>query len=173
MRPQVNWIVVPIAGRLAIMARPRAGDWIDDEISAWRAEGIDLVVSLLEQEEIGELSICREADLCREQGMEFISFPIPDRGVPAALREAMALSQAMATKIREGKAVAVHCRAGIGRSSLIAACVLVCLGFDADAAFEMIGEARGVRVPDTAEQRDWVTTFQDAVAIGTPGGGAI
>jgi len=47
MRPQVYWINLPMAGRLAIMARPRAGDWLDDEISGWRVQGIDTVVSLL------------------------------------------------------------------------------------------------------------------------------
>jgi hypothetical protein len=163
MRPQVHWIDLPIAGRLAIMGRPRAGDWLDDEIAGWREEGIDIVVSLLEPEEVSELGLRGEADLCRGQGIEFISFPIPDRGVPAALRETMALAQAVATKISEGRAIAVHCRAGIGRSSLIAACALVCWGLDWEAAFDMIGKARGVTVPDTEGQRDWVRAFRDAV----------
>jgi predicted protein tyrosine phosphatase len=171
MRTQVDWIDVPIAGRLAIIRHPRAGDWLDEEISGWRAAGVDIVVSLLEQEEVRELDICREADLCREQGIEFLSFPIPDRAVPAALRAAMALSQSLAAQIGQGKAVAVHCRAGIGRSSLIAACILVCLRFDADEAFEKISQARGVRVPDTPEQREWVMAFRDAVATASPIGG--
>jgi hypothetical protein len=40
MRPQAHWIDLPIAGQLAIMGRPRTGDWLDDEISVWREEGI-------------------------------------------------------------------------------------------------------------------------------------
>ena len=95
--------------------------------------------------------------------MEFISFPIPNRGVPAALHEAMAVAQAVATKMGQGRAVAVHCRAGIGRSSLIAACVLVCSGFDPEAAFDAVSKARGLSVPDTDEQRYWVSAFRDAV----------
>jgi protein-tyrosine phosphatase len=143
MRPQVYWIDLPMAGRLAIMARPRAGDWLDDEISGWRAQGIDTVVSLLEQEEVSELGLHREAGLCREQSMEFFSFPIADRGVPESLCDAMSLAQALSTKIGQGRTVAVHCRAGIGRSSLIAACALVCSGADPAEAFEVIGRARG------------------------------
>jgi protein-tyrosine phosphatase len=161
MRPQVYWINLPIAGRLAIMARPRAGDWLEDEISGWRAQGIDIVISLLEQEEISDLGLQGEARLCREHGMEFLSFPVPDRGVPQSMHDAVALAQALSTKIGEGEAVAVHCRAGIGRSSLIAACALVYSGYDAAAAFEMIGRARGVSVPDTDAQRNWVTAFRD------------
>ena len=93
--------------------------------------------------------------------MEFLSFPIPDRGVPASLNDAVTLAQTISARIGEGRAVAVHSRAGIGRSSLIAACALVCSGADPAAAFEAIGEARGVNVPDTEGQIDWVTTFRD------------
>ncbi len=161
MRPHVYWIDLPMTGRLAIMARPRAGDWLDDEISGWRDQGIDIVVSLLEREEVSELGLQREAGLCREQGMEFLSFPIPDRGVPASLRDAATLAQTISAGIGEGRAVAVHCRAGIGRSALIAACALVCSGADPAVAFEAIGKARGVNVTDTKGQIDWVTTFRD------------
>src|SRR5262249_61758505 len=38
-------------GRLAIMPRPRAGDWLDDEAASWRRHGLGLVVSLLEDAE--------------------------------------------------------------------------------------------------------------------------
>src|SRR5713101_2898754 len=54
MRPDIHWIDLPVAGRLAIMARPRAGDWLADEIAGWRAAGIDIVVNLLEPAEIAE-----------------------------------------------------------------------------------------------------------------------
>ena len=165
MRAQVYWIDRPMVGRLAIMARPRANDWLEDEISGWRTEGVDVVLSLLEQEEVSELGLQREAGLCRGEGMEFLSFPIPDRGVPESLREAVTLAQALAREIDRGKAVAIHCRAGIGRSSLIAACALVCLGVDPAAAFEAIGQARGVSVPDTEEQRDWVTAFRGSALV--------
>ena len=50
----------------------------------------------------------------------------------------------------------IHCRAGIGRTSLVTAGVLLQAGFEPDEAFEHIGKARGMAVPDTDEQRDWV-----------------
>jgi hypothetical protein len=52
MRTEVFWIHAPLLGRLAIMPRPRAGEWLDDEVVGWRAEGVDTVVSLLELSEI-------------------------------------------------------------------------------------------------------------------------
>jgi protein-tyrosine phosphatase len=61
--------------------------------------------------------------------------------------------------LHSGKAVGVHCRAGIGRSSLIAVSALIRAGFSADSAFRLAEEARGCPVPDTPEQRRWVERF--------------
>lgn len=163
MRPEVYWIDAPNSRRLAIMPRPRAGDWLDDEIASWRDEGIDVIVSLLEAEEIAELGLQREAACCHELDIEFVSFPIPDGGVPATMREAIALAEAIITRLKEGKGVGLHCRAGIGRSALIAACVLVLLGVAPATAFDFIEKARGVKVPDTEGQRIWAVKFQQMV----------
>jgi protein-tyrosine phosphatase len=153
---------MPSSSRLAIMPRPYGGDWLDDEIAGWRAERIDIVVSLLESDEVSELGLGREEELCKKCEMEFISFPILDRGVPVSLGETANVARMIALRIREGKGVAIHCRAGIGRSSLIAACALVSSGVTPDAAFEIIGKARGVKVPDNDGQRDWVERFHEA-----------
>ena len=161
----IHWIDPLTPGRLAIMARPRAGDWLEDEIAGWKAQGVDVVVSLLEMEEVTELGLRREAELCRATGIEFVSFPIPDRGVPASRRETAKLAKSIAAKIAAGRAIAIHCRAGIGRSSIVAACALVCAGIDADTAFVLIARARGVSVPDTDEQRNWVTAFEGGRSI--------
>jgi protein-tyrosine phosphatase len=164
MRPEIHWIQMPSAWRLAIMPRLSAGDWLDDEIAGWRTEGIDIVVSLLEPNEIRELDLGREPELCKMYEIEFISFPILDRGVPVLSDQTATLARLIALRISEGKAVAIHCRAGIGRSSLFAACVLLYCGVTPDAAFEMIQKARGVWVPDTDEQRDWVKRFQGIIS---------
>ncbi|MGC2781957.1 MAG: hypothetical protein WA418_40625, partial [Bradyrhizobium sp.] len=68
---RLHWIDLPISGRLAIAARPRAGDWLDDEIGAWASDGVAVVVSLLEPAEVHELGLQREAALCQSHGMAF------------------------------------------------------------------------------------------------------
>jgi protein-tyrosine phosphatase len=142
------------------MPRPRAGDWLPDEIAGWKTERIDAVVSLLEQHEVAELELHEEPTCCRAKDIEFVSFPIPDRGVPESMRETERLVRCLSAAVADGKAVAIHYRAGIGRSSLIAACVFVLNGYDADSAFATIAKARGVVVPDTEIQREWVSQFQ-------------
>jgi protein-tyrosine phosphatase len=60
--------------------------------------------------------------------------------------------------------VAIHCRAGIGRSSLVAAAVLVLKGWIAADALAAIATARRLPVPDTELQRQWVLDFASAVS---------
>ena len=156
---RLYWINLRAPGRIAIMARPRAGDWLKSEINDWRDLGIDVVVSLLEQEEISELALQHEAALCRALGIDFISCPIPDRGVPESRPKILRLARSLVASVQDGRSIAIHCRAGIGRSSLMAACLMICSGVGAEEAFELIREARGLSVPDTDAQRDWVLDF--------------
>jgi len=101
----------------------------------------------------------REGDLCKAGGIEFRSFPIRDRGVPESRQGVFQIASAIARSVIAGDSVAVHCRAGIGRSSLVAACALICLGIEPGDALAMIERARGLCVPDTDEQRDWILAF--------------
>lgn len=155
MLTRIFWIDAPVAGRLAIMKRP-LGERLAEDVAAWQAAGIATVVSLLEPDEAGELGLGREAEFCQAAAIEFLSFPIPDYAVPASAAATLALAASIAGRLRGGRAVAIHCRAGIGRSSVVASCVLAQLGWAAEEAMTAIGAARGVRVPDTDEQRRWV-----------------
>jgi len=58
--------------------------------------------------------------------------------------------------VSTGKSTAIHCRAGIGRSSLMAAAVLISGGAEAAIALSVIEKARGLPIPDTHVQRAWV-----------------
>ena len=63
-----------------------------------------------------------------------------------------------------GRSVAVHCRASIGRSSLLLAALPTAEGFAPD-AFRRLTLARGVQVPDTADQVHWVERFAAARGV--------
>jgi protein-tyrosine phosphatase len=154
-----RWIDAPRGEHLAIAPRPRGGDWLDDEILAWKRDGVDVVVSLLEIAETQELSLDSEARSCRAAGIAFESFPIADRSVPRSAEMMLELANRIQSLLASGNGVLIHCRVGIGRSALIAAVVLVRSGIDADEAFARIARARGTAVPDTEEQREWVRQF--------------
>jgi protein-tyrosine phosphatase len=114
---------------------------------------------LLEKDEATELGLEREEALCSSTGLTFVSFQIPDRGVPDARADFAGLINFLAERLRAGDSVAVHCRAGIGRSGLVGACILGVLGVAPDPAFAMLSRARGVTVPDTEAQAEWVREF--------------
>lgn len=159
MKTDLYWIEGGWPGHLAILPRPRGGDWLEDEMRSWQQTGVDVVVSLLTAEEIADLQLAQEADLSQRNGMQFLSFPITDRGVPASRRATMELARILDKALAEGKNLAIHCRQGIGRSALLAACLLIMTGVDPDTAFQRLSAARGCAVPETFEQREWVRQF--------------
>lgn len=155
MTAEVYWVrdIEPL--KLAVMPRPRGGDWLEDEIANWKRAGITHVVSLLHRYEVDELAISSEAVLCNASGIEYRSFPIQDRSIPAVATDFFALVHELTSLVQGNRSVAVHCRAGIGRSGLTAACVLVKLGIPASEAFAMLSRARRLTVPDTPSQIEW------------------
>ncbi|MGH8672308.1 MAG: hypothetical protein ACREUA_09810 [Burkholderiales bacterium] len=156
---EVHWIreIEPL--RLAMMSRPRSGEWLTDDVVGWFDCGLRTVVSLLEPQEVHEFGLDDESLLCRAHGLEFISFPIRDRAVPASFRGLAALVDILVTRLRRGVIIGLHCRAGIGRSGLVAGCILLKLSVPFPDVFPMLSRARGSPVPDTRYQAKWVKAF--------------
>ncbi|MDM8549361.1 protein-tyrosine phosphatase family protein [Desulfobacterales bacterium HSG2] len=165
MKTKIYWIRNIDSGHLGIMPRPRGGEWLEDEVDSLLMSGVNILVSLLELPEIEELGLADEANYCEQKGMTYLSFPIPDRGVPHSSREAATLVKKLLTFLSEESKIVIHCRQGIGRSALIAASVLVMKCLNTDTAFERIAEARNCEVPDTGEQVCWVREFHSFIKL--------
>jgi len=142
--------------RLGIIPRPRGWDWLEGDIDSIQKAGIDVVVSALMPSEVDELGLADEPSHCQALGIEFFSFPIEDRGIPDCVDFYCDLIRMLNERLNQGKSVAVHCRAGIGRSSTMVASVLIAHGLSVESAFREIETARGCAVPDTPEQRKWI-----------------
>jgi len=159
MHTAIYWIDDDYPGRLGVMARPRGGDWLADEIQALHHTGVAVLVSFLTSSEQFALDLLDEADACTAHQIVYYTLPIPDRQVPPLTAETVAFVRDLVRQREQGKQVVLHCRMGIGRSALGAACILVLLGMTADDALHRIAQARGCPVPDTPEQRAWVEQF--------------
>ena len=111
---------------------------------------------MLTAEEAQELGLAREAQECATARLTFVNIPIVDRSIPGDIQDFIERSDAIAALLQNGSSIGIHCRASIGRSSMLAASVLVRLGWSADVAFQAVETARGCAVPDTSEQKRWV-----------------
>jgi len=159
MNPEVYWVPELEGFRLAIMPRPRGHEWLAEEVRGWSLLGLNHVISLLEPHEVRELGLLDEAALCAAHALTFTSFPVPDRGVPASLHRASELILGAAAGLTSGEAIAIHCRAGIGRSALLAGCILINLGVPEAEVFPRISRGRGIQVPDTPAQIQWLASY--------------
>ena len=148
-----------LPGTLAIVPRPRPGYWLADDIARLKVGGVDVLVSMLEPAEVAELGLDLEARACAAAGIEFISVPVRDHGVPEQVGWFLAAAENLRQAIASGRSVGIHCYSSIGRSSLLAATILVLGGKLPDLAWAKVEKARGVPVPDTKEQRRWVDSL--------------
>jgi hypothetical protein len=74
MKATIYLIKAAAPNRIAIVARPRGGDWLCDELSALSREGIDVLVSMMTGEESNELGLERESEDCGATGITFVNY---------------------------------------------------------------------------------------------------
>lgn len=159
---QLYWVDGPWVGKLAMSARPRGGEWLEDEMMGWSRSGVETVCSLLTRDEERDLDIAREGVEATAHGMKFVSFPIEDREVPASQTNLLHTLGELDQDLSAGRNVVLHCRQRIGRTGLVAACLLLSKGEVPDAAVQKLSTARGTPVPETEEQRRWIERFADS-----------
>ena len=122
-----SWL---LEDRLAGMAMPNglALDW-----RTLRDRGVGALVNMTER-------YWDPADL-RDNGLAYLHLPVPDFAPPstAQVEEFLRFCD---EQIREGRAVVVHCRAGMGRTGTMLACYLVHQGMDSEEAIRLVRARR-------------------------------
>jgi protein-tyrosine phosphatase len=159
MRSTLYVIETGEAGQLATMAHPKGGGWLDDEMTGLREAGVEVLVSALMPDEYALLDLSDEPAAARAAGLEFLQFPVLDADVPEGTDTARDLTARLAEDVRAGRFVVAHCRAGIGRCSMLAGATLIRLGNTPDEAWQRVRAARGLPVPDNARQEEWLYRF--------------
>jgi protein-tyrosine phosphatase len=144
-----------ITGELAILRRPRE-ERLDDEMLALREAGLHVVVSMLEDFEAKAIGLEREEMAATRAGLRFVSFPIQDGTAPRNVQQFDEFLTMLEKCLAEDQRIGVHCYGCIGRSSVVAASLLIRSGIPAEQAWNQIGIARQSVVPDTLEQLEWV-----------------
>ena len=148
-------------GQLFAMQHPPGGVYLHGALTHLAETGITLIVSLLDEFDVSVLGLNEEEYICRLRDIEFLSLPIRDRSAPITSDTYLeAVNHAYDHIVAGGNAL-VHCWAGRGRTGLFNASLLVRHGEAPDSAFQQVSKARGVPVPDTQVQVEWVFAHRE------------
>jgi atypical dual specificity phosphatase len=142
-----RWI---IPGKLGTTPLPGAVADINHDLAALRMVGITTLITLT----TGDLP----QDVLQKHGLRNVHLPIYDREAPTVLQLKM-LTLRMTEMLARGEALAVHCRAGIGRTGTVVAGWLVSEGLTAEAALERIRKIDKHYV-QTVEQEKFLHDFE-------------
>jgi len=109
-----------IDGVLAGMSRPPYGGALRGFLRSREGEGIGAIVSLTDYGS--------DAAELEEEGFEHLRLPVRDFSAPTAEQIARFVAFVRRFRRETGKAVAVHCGSGLGRTGTMLACFLVAEG---------------------------------------------
>jgi ADP-ribosylglycohydrolase len=101
-------------------------------------------------------------------GVEYRHAPLTDHAVPEERAQMAAILEALSRMLSSGRPVYLHCRAGVGRTAMVAGCLLVERGMSGKEALAELNRlwpqsARARQwpsIPETAEQTRYVRTWK-------------
>ena len=132
---------------------------MDEAVDLARGHGIDRVVDLRSE-------CCDDEQVLRSHGVVLLKLPTDDHCAVSQemLDEGVAWVEA---QLAAGRRVFIHCEHGIGRSALLALCVLVSRGHDPLEALALLKRSRRKASPGP-EQLEAFRTWVSRRAAGVP-----
>ncbi|MFO1349299.1 MAG: ATP-binding cassette domain-containing protein [Gammaproteobacteria bacterium] len=141
-----HWVIMRSLGG---MQQPGLLGDLDKDLESLRALGVKVLVTLTETP--------LDAVKIQAFGIESVHFPIVDMSVPS-LQQAESMCERVSAWIEGGRATVVHCKAGLGRTGTILACVLVYRGMNPMRAIEAVRTVKPGYI-QTERQFDFVAQF--------------
>lgn len=141
-----------LSGNLGLCPMPgKEGGLLADvsQIVAWKP---DLVLTLLEQGEMTALGVAGLPEELRKASIGWRHLPIPDFGTPKG-NGWEPLAKEISTLLARGGRVIIHCRAGCGRTGMIAARLMVAVGEPPEIALSRLRTARPCAIETKAQMR--------------------
>jgi protein-tyrosine phosphatase len=151
--PLLRQLLLPsdVPGVLYLSGMPGRYGVFESERNRIAAEGIDTVLCLTPLDEVERRSpaYATAIELGEVPWQQWL-FPIPDFDAPEDKEAFLARIRTSAEHLQRGGKLLIHCTAGIGRTGLVATCLLMALGANRQAALDAV-RAAGSR-PEAKEQ---------------------
>lgn len=145
-----------VENELAGCAHPEGLGECDEALQELKEQGIGALVSL---DESG-IPLYMIAD----HDFHYLHLPIPDFGIPK-MKQAREFVEFVRRECEEGRKVAVHCGAGLGRTGTMIAVYIVAKGSSADDAIRIVRETRPGSI-ETTDQEKFVHRFEKELNSG-------
>jgi protein-tyrosine phosphatase len=126
--------VLPLANNGALIFTPcpgTKGTDIKSSVTQLKAAGAQVLLTLMPTAEMQLNNAAQLPQLCADAGMKWFQLPIADDHGPAQefQQNWPAASAVVVPLLQAGGRVAIHCKGGSGRTGLVAAQLLVELGY--------------------------------------------
>ena len=138
--------------------------WLTDHVAVGACFPMGAAKRLAEEHGVGAIVDLREEDCDDEEqlraaGIDFLHLPTPDLE-PASMEMLARGVEFVSERIRAGRRVLIHCQHGIGRSALLALCVLVDQGWDPVDALSRAKDRRRVVSPSRSQYDGWAAWLE-------------
>ena len=160
LKPKLHWIQQIEPYGIAVAQCPIGFKALAISVQSWQQAEVTLVISLLEEHESARFGVAKEAELCEKEGLRFFSYPIEDFNTPDSMDDFNIFVNRILQFILKGDKVLIHCYAGVGRTGILAACLIATLKkIPTHEIFVLLRESRGYEMPATRAQKEWVEKF--------------
>lgn len=165
MSGPIDWLIHDaFAGRIGITHCPGGrGLPLARDLDLIGRSGARALVTLVEQDELDALGVAGLEGLIADAGIDWYHLPIVDFGVPDQRFEARWREHgpALRARLAEGQDIIIHCYAGLGRSGIVAARLLIDFGEPPERAIALVRRVRRGAIQN-AEQEAYVRRLRPA-----------
>ncbi|KAM3871051.1 cyclin-dependent kinase inhibitor 3 [Diretmus argenteus] len=132
------------------------------DIAELQNQGVQEVFVFCTRGELHKYRVPSLLDAYLQQGFSVHHMPFPDGGTPE-LEQCCQILEELQFNLENNKRTVIHCYGGLGRSGLIAACLLLQLSvtMTANNAIDILRELRGGGAIQTVKQYNFLHEFRE------------